>query len=216
MTPLALLPDLLSNLPLLAISLIKRMSLSLLHEVTDLRKGENRKHFYKSFKTWRQKVKKSSVKCKYEKEIHFPVFFHRSLPFSGYFLSSDLTFSTNVKNDALTLGTELEKRDNKSRTRIFTLNKQTFSSQSCHVSKCGFPLGEINGHFTVKFISVCAILFVYSLADEIFLFNIVKMDLTNSRRKNSRKLLDQSKQKYISIFALSANTFQSDQIEDGC
>ena len=156
MTPLALLPDLLSNLPLLAISLIKRMSLSLLHEVTDLRKGENRKHFYKSFKTWRQKVipkvKKSSVKCKYEKEIHFPVFFHRSLPFSCYFLSSDLTFSTNFKIDVVTLRTELEKRHNKSRTRIFTLNKQTLPSQSCHISKAGFPLGEMNGDFTAKFI----------------------------------------------------------------
>ena len=44
MAPLSLLPDLLSNIALLAISLIKRMSLSLLHEVVDLRKGENRKH----------------------------------------------------------------------------------------------------------------------------------------------------------------------------
>ena len=42
------------------------------------------------------------------------------------------------------------------------------------------------------------------------------MDLTNSRRKNSPQLLDQSKHKYISVFALSANTFQTDQIEDGC
>ena len=32
----------------------------------------------------------------------------------------------------------------------------------------------------------------------------------------SSELLDQSKHKYISIFALSANAFQSDQIEDGC
>ena len=50
---------------------------------------------------------------------------------------------------------------------------------------------------------------------EIFLFKIVKMDLTNSQRKNSPQFLDQSKHKYISIFAFSANTFQSDQIEDG-
>ena len=55
-----------------------------------------------------------------------------------------------------------------------------------------------------------------SLAGEIFLFKIVKMDLTNSRRKNSPQLFDQSKRKYISIFAFSANTFPSDQIEDGC
>ena len=80
----------------------------------------------------------------------------------------------------------------------------------------GFPLGEMNGYFAVKFFWACAFLFVYSLAGEIFLFKIVKMDLTNSRRKNSPQLLDQSKHKYISIFALSANTFQSDQIEDGC
>ena len=52
-------------------------------------------------------------------------------------------------------------------------------------------------------------LFAYSLAGEIFLFKIVKTDLTNSRRKNWPQLLDQSKHKYISIFALSANTFQS-------
>ena len=38
-------------------------------------------------------------------------------------------------------------------------------------------------------------------------------DLTNSRQKNSPQLFDQSKRKYISIFAFSANTFQSDQIE---
>ena len=40
------------------------------------------------------------------------------------------------------------------------------------------------------------------------------MNLPNSRRKKSPQLLDQSKHNYISIFALSANTFQSDQIED--
>ena len=58
--------------------------------------------------------------------------------------------------------------------------------------------------------------FVYSLAGEIFLFKIVKMDLTSSRQKNSPQLLDQSKHNYISIFVLSANAFLSDQIEDGC
>ena len=46
----------------------------------------------------------------------------------------------------------------------------------------------------------CAFLFAYSLAGEYF----------------SSELLDQSKHKYISIFALSVNAFQSDQIEDGC
>ena len=59
--------------------------------------------------------------------------------------------------------------------------------------------------------------FAFSLAGEIFLFKIVKMDLTNSRRKkNSPQLLDQSKRKYMSVIALSTNKFQSDQIEDGC
>ena len=35
-------------------------------------------------------------------------------------------------------------------------------------------------------------------------------------KNKSPQLLDQSKHKYISIFALSANTFRSDQIEDHC
>ena len=75
-------------------------------------------------------------------------------------------------------------------------------------TKGGFPLGEMNGDFVAKFIWACTFLFVYSLAGEIFLFKIVKTDLTNSRRKNLPQLLDQSKQinfnlcfisKYISI-----------------
>ena len=77
-------------------------------------------------------------------------------------------------------------------------------------SKGRFPLGEMSGDLYLY------IIFVYSLAGEIFLLKIVKMDLTNSWRKNSPQLFDQSKRKYISIFALSANTFQSDQIEGGC
>ena len=60
------------------------------------------------------------------------------------------------------------------------------------------------------------ILFVYSSAGVIFFFKIVKMNLTNSRRKKSPHLFDQWKRKYISIFPFSANTFQSDQIEGGC
>ena len=80
-------------------------------------------------------------------------------------------------------------------------------------TKGGFPIGEINGNFIAKFIWAWAFLFVYSLAGEILLFKIVKIDLTNSRWKNSPQLLDQSKHKYISIFALSANTFQSESIE---
>ena len=57
-------------------------------------------------------------------------------------------------------------------------------------------------------------LFAYSLAVEIFLFQMVKMNLTNLRRKNLPQLLHQSKHNYIPIFALSASTFESDQIED--
>ena len=73
----------------------------------------------------------------------------------------------------------------------------------------------MNGDFAAKFIWACEFLFVYSLAGEIFFFKIVKTDLTNLRRKSLPQLLDQSKHKYISIFALSANAFQSNQIEDG-
>ena len=83
-------------------------------------------------------------------------------------------------------------------------------------TKGGFPLGKLSGDIATKFIFACAFLFVYSLAGEIFLFKIVKKDLTNSRRINSPQLFDQSKCKYISIFTFSANTFQSDQIEGGC
>ena len=74
----------------------------------------------------------------------------------------------------------------------------------------------MSGDFAAKFIWACAFLFVYSLAGEIFLFKIVKMDLTNSRRKNSPQLFDQSKRKHISIFDLLANKFQLDQVEGGC
>ena len=42
------------------------------------------------------------------------------------------------------------------------------------------------------------------------------MDLTNSRQRNLPQLFDQSKHRYILTYALRANTFQSDQIEDGC
>ena len=53
------------------------------------------------------------------------------------------------------------------------------------VSKSGFPLNEITGDFTAKYILAWALTFVYSLSGEIFLFSIVKMNLTNSRRKKS-------------------------------
>ena len=81
--------------------------------------------------------------------------------------------------------------------------------------KIGFPLGKMSDDFAAKFIWACAFSFVYSLAGEIFLFNIVKMDLTNSRRKNSPQLFDQTKRIRISIFTFSANAFQSGQIEGG-
>ena len=74
----------------------------------------------------------------------------------------------------------------------------------------------MSGDLAAKFIWACAFLFAYSLAGEIFLLKIVTMDLTNSRQKNSPQLLDQPKRKCISIFAFSANAFQSDQIEGGC
>ena len=61
--------------------------------------------------------------------------------------------------------------------------------------------------------SACALTFVYSSTNEIFLFEIVKINLTNLRRKKSPQLLDQSK--HISL-ALSTNTFSSDQSKDGC
>ena len=74
----------------------------------------------------------------------------------------------------------------------------------------------MNDDFAAKFIWASAFLFVYSLAGEIFLFKIIKMNLTNLRRKKSPQLLHQSKHNYISIFALSANTVQLDLIEDRC
>ena len=44
--------------------------------------------------------------------------------------------------------------------------------------KGGFPLGEMNDDFAAKFIWTCPFLFAYSLAGEIFLFKIVKMNVT--------------------------------------
>ena len=82
-----------------------------------------------------------------------------------------------------------------------------------HGAKGGFPLGKMSDDFAAKFTWACAFLFVYSLAGKIFLLKIVKIDLTNWRRKNSPQLFDQPKCKYISIFAVSANTFQSHQIK---
>ena len=71
----------------------------------------------------------------------------------------------------------------------------------------------MNGDFAVKFIWACAFSFVYSLAGEIFLFKIVKMNLTNLRRKKSPQLFDQSEHKLLTMLS---NKFPSNQIEDGC
>ena len=46
-------------------------------------------------------------------------------------------------------------------------------------AKGGFPLGKMNDDFAAIFI--WAFLFVYSLVGKIFLFKIVKMDLSYSR-----------------------------------
>ena len=55
-------------------------------------------------------------------------------------------FSANVKNDVPTSRTELVKPDNKSRTRLFTMTKQTFPSQ--HFTFLKQPI--INGFIDVK------------------------------------------------------------------
>ena len=72
--------------------------------------------------------------------------------------------------------------------------------------------------FAVKYIWACAVGFISRLAGEIFLFKIVKMNLSKSRQKKKEKkklpkLSDQTK--YI-LPALSANTFLSNQIKDSC
>ena len=68
----------------------------------------------------------------------------------------------------------------------------------------------MSGDFAAKFIWACALPPTYSPAGEIpsppQKKKIVKMDLTNLRRKNSSQMFDQSKCKYISIFAFAANT----------
>ena len=64
----------------------------------------------------------------------------------------------------------------------------------------------MNGDFATTFIWAYTFLFIYSFTGEIFLF----------KRKKLPLLLDQSKQKYNSIFVLSANTFPSDQIKSNC
>ena len=70
----------------------------------------------------------------------------------------------------------------------------------------GFPLDKMNGDYATKSIWAYTFLFVYSFTGEVFLFKQNKLPL----------LLDQSKQKYNSIFVLSADTFPSNQIKSNC
>ena len=67
--------------------------------------------------------------------------------------------------------------------------------------------------FAAKYIWACALTFICSLNGEIFLFKIVKINLTDSRRKKSPQLLDQSKHIFL---ALTAKSFPSVHIRDGC
>ena len=57
----------------------------------------------------------------------------------------------------------------------------------------------MSGDFAAKFICACAFLFVYRLAGEIFLFKIVKMDLT----------IHDEKIRHNCLTNLNANIFQS-------
>ena len=85
--------------------------------------------------------------------------------------------------------------------------------QEIYSAKGGFPLGKITDDFAAKSIWTCALTFACSLSGEILLLEIVKMNLTNSRRKKSPQLLDQSKHTFL---VLPGNIFPSDQIQDGC
>ena len=58
--------------------------------------------------------------------------------------------------------------------------------------KGGFPLGEMNGDFPVKFIWACAFLFVYSLAGKIFLFKIVRIYLIRDEKSRHNCLTNQN------------------------
>ena len=78
---------------------------------------------------------------------------------------------------------------------------------SCGI-KDRFPLDEMTCHFARTDIWACALTFFYSLSGKIFLFKILKMSLTNSRRKKSPQLLDQSKHMFL---ALPPDSFPSDR-----
>ena len=127
--------------------------------MVDLRKGGNKRLVYKLFKSWPRKarVKKSSVKWKCEKEIVHMVhnysvtgreprknvlkvnllilwaiflFFQRSLPFYCYiYFHKWPDVQKWCSHTQIITGRTWY---NKSRTKLFTLSKQTFPS---HVSK---------------------------------------------------------------------------------
>ena len=78
-----------------------------------------------------------------------PVFFHKFLSFSCYFSQVARRSADNVKKDVLMFRTELEKRNNKSQSRLFTLRKQTFSSQ--HVT---FHLNTSKQHTVLSTIKI--------------------------------------------------------------
>ena len=59
----------------------------------------------------------------------------------------------------------------------------------------------MNGDFATEFIWACAFLFVCGLASEIFLFKIVKMNLTNSRPKTYPQLFRPIKTQIIRFFS---------------
>ena len=88
-----------------------------------------------------------------------------------------------------------------------TVKKVLHGSVSCGI-KGRFPLDEMTCNFARKDIWACALTFFYSLSGKRFLFKILKMSLTNSRRKKSQQLLDQSKHMFL---ALPPDSFTSDR-----
>ena len=70
-------------------------------------------------------VRKCSIKKLF---LEISLFFHRSSIFFFIFSKVHWRSAHNIKNDVLTFRRELRKRE-KSRTKHFTLSKQTFSSQ---------------------------------------------------------------------------------------
>ena len=81
-------------------------------------------------------------------------------------------------------------------TRYIFCHKFDFSlHQKDTVHKGSFQLCKMNGKFTAKYIWAYAMTFFYSLFGEIFLFKIIKRNLSYLRQKiNCPQLLDQSTQ----------------------